>query len=442
MPNVYTRTGDKGDTGLFGGSRVPKQSLRVEAYGTVDEANAALGAAKAMLPAGQWRRRVHDVQQRLFVLAAELASDPEGAAILANKINTGDITDLEHLIDDCLAVTGPQREFVVPGRDDRSGAFHQARTVVRRAERRVLTLAETEPVRPELIKYLNRLSDAVYSLARLAETWRDEEIERIVRDAVAKVLGTPSKQAQPDREERAARVETTPSKPVEPDRDEGAVRVETTPSKPVEPDRDEGAVRVETTRQPKNRPNPGHHGFDTASSQSEQTGSTNFTRAKLAQPDHEPLGERSTPTPSRGRTPARRFDLAAAKRIAERAEARSAELGVPVVIAAADAGGNLMLLHRIEGALLASIEIAINKAWSAVAFQAPTATLGPLATGDGPLPGLADTNSGRVVLFGGGVPVHVDGELAGAIGISGGTAEQDVDIATCALQDWNTIGEQ
>jgi len=116
MPNVYTRTGDKGDTGLFGGSRVPKQSLRVEAYGTVDEANAALGAAKAMLPAGQWRRRVHDVQQRLFVLAAELASDPEGAAILANKINTGDITDLEHLIDDCLAVTGPQREFVVPGR--------------------------------------------------------------------------------------------------------------------------------------------------------------------------------------------------------------------------------------------------------------------------------------------------------------------------------------
>ena len=404
MPNVYTRTGDKGDTGLFGGSRVPKQSLRVEAYGTVDEANAALGAAKAMLPAGQWRRRVHDVQQRLFVLAAELASDPEGAAILANKINTGDIADLEHLIDDCLAVTGPQREFVVPGRDDRSGAFHQARTVVRRAERRVLTLAETEPVRPELIKYLNRLSDAVYSLARLAETWRDEEIERIVRDAVAKVLGTPSKQAQPDREERAA--------------------------------------RVETTRQPKNRPNPGHHGFDTASSPSEQASSTNFTRAKLAQPDHEPLGEQSAPAPSRGRTPVRRFDLAAAKRIAERAEARSAELGVPVVIAAADAGGNLMLLHRVEGALLASIEIAINKAWSAVAFQAPTATLGPLASGDGPLPGLADTNSGRVVLFGGGVPVHVDGELAGAIGISGGTAEQDVDIATCALQDWNTIGEQ
>ena len=423
MPNVYTRSGDKGMTGLLGGSRVPKQSPLVEAYGTVDEANVAIGEAKAAMDDPRSRDQLHRIQRRLFALASELASDEKGRGLLTDRIGEDDVTGLERLIDDCLAVTGPQREFVVPGRDDRSGAFHQARTVVRRAERRVLTLAETEPVRPELIKYLNRLSDAVYSLARLAETWRDEEIERIVRDAVAKVLGTPSKQAQPDREERAARVETTPSKP-------------------VEPDRDEGAVRVETTRQPKNRPNPGHHGFDTASSPSEQAGSTNFTRAKLAQPDHEPLGEQSAPAPSRGRTPVRRFDLAAAKRIAERAEARSAELGVPVVIAAADAGGNLMLLHRVEGALLASIEIAINKAWSAVAFQAPTATLGPLASGDGPLPGLADTNSGRVVLFGGGVPVHVDGELAGAIGISGGTAEQDVDIATCALQDWNTIGEQ
>ena len=236
--------------------------------------------------------------------------------------------------------------------EDPADALDRIRTASCEEATRVLQEVYRAPVRPELITYLHRLSDAVYSLARLAETWRDEEIERIVRDAVATVLGSPSS------------------------------------------------------------------------------------------PDGEPVGEQSASIPSRTRTPARRFDLAAAKRIAERAEARSVELGVPVVIAAADAGGNLMLLHRVEGALLASTEVAINKAWSAVAFQAPTATLGPLATEDGPFPGLADTNSGRVVLFGGGVPVHVDGELAGAIGISGGTAEQDVDIATCALQDWNTIGEQ
>lgn len=154
MPAVYTRTGDKGDTGLFGGSRVAKQSLRVEAYGTVDEANAALGEAKAGLDDGPWRARLHHVQQRLFVLAAELASDAEGIAALADTIAQPDIDDLERLIDDCLAITGPQRAFVVPGRDHRSARFHHARTVVRRAERRTLTLAESEPVRPELIKYL------------------------------------------------------------------------------------------------------------------------------------------------------------------------------------------------------------------------------------------------------------------------------------------------
>ena len=331
MPNIYTRTGDKGDTGLFGGSRVPKQSLRVEVYGTVDEANAALGAAKAMLPPGPWRLRVHAVQQRLFVLAAELASDEQGAAILAGKVDQDDITDLEHLIDDCLAITGPQREFVVPGRDERSSAFHQARTVVRRAERRALTLAESEPVRPEIITYLNRLSDAVYALARLTETWRDQELEQVVRDAVAKVLG----------------------------------------------------------------------------------------------------GRTASPG-------ARCLDLAAAKEIAERAQRRATEVGVDVVIAVADAGGNLMLLHRMAEAMLGSTDVAVNKAWTAAAFRATTAAVGDLASDEGEAPGLARTNSGRVILFGGGIPIFTDGRLAGAIGVSGASIDQDVDIATFALEGWST----
>ena len=338
MPNVYTRTGDKGDTGLFGGSRVAKQSMRVEAYGTVDEANAALGQAKAQLPPGEWRRRVHDVQQRLFVLAAELASDAEGAEILAGKVDADDVVDLEHLIDDCLAVTGPQREFVVPGRDRRSGAFHTARTIVRRAERRVLTLAETEPVRPVVIKYLNRLSDAVYALSRLTETWRDEEVEQIVRDVVTRSL---SGQEAP---------------------------------------------------------------------------------AALPSPSTEEFG------------------LASAKRLAECAEAHAARLGVAVVVTTVDSGGNLMLLHRMPGALLAATEVGINKAWSAVAFKAPTESLGPLARDDGAFPGLADTNSGRVVLFGGGRPVFVNQRLVGGLGVSGGSSEEDIEIATCALQDWNNNG--
>ncbi|NLH69287.1 MAG: cob(I)yrinic acid a,c-diamide adenosyltransferase, partial [Brooklawnia sp.] len=189
MPAVYTRTGDRGETGLFGGTRVAKQDPRVEAYGTVDEANASLGLAKAGLEPGVWRERVHQIQHRLFVLGAELASDEKGAAILDNKVSADDIDDLERLIDDCLAITGPQRAFVIPGRDPRSAAFHLARTTVRRAERRTLTLAESEAVRPELIKYLNRLSDATYALARLTEHWADLAlIEATVRKAVATQL--------------------------------------------------------------------------------------------------------------------------------------------------------------------------------------------------------------------------------------------------------------
>ena len=137
MPNVYTRTGDKGLTGLFGGSRVPKLDPGVEAYGTVDEANAAIGQAKALATDEPIRNTLHGIQQRLFVLAAELASDAKGRAILDNTISATDVKELEDLIDMCRSVTGPQRNFVVPGRDVPSASLHEARTVARRAERRV-----------------------------------------------------------------------------------------------------------------------------------------------------------------------------------------------------------------------------------------------------------------------------------------------------------------
>lgn len=338
MPAIYTRTGDKGSTGLFGGTRVAKQSLRVEAYGTVDEANSALGAAKAQLPAGDWRERVHHIQQRIFVLAAELASDEAGAQMLDGKVDSTDIADLEQLIDDCLEITGPQRSFVIPGRDERSAAFHVARTVVRRAERRTLTLAEVEPVRPELITYLNRASDAVYALARLCEHWADlARIEQVVRAAVEQHLAA----------EPSAASEL-------------------------------GSVQV--------------------------------------------------------------LDLATAQQLAAAAEARARELGVAIVFAVVDDGGQLILLHRMPGSLLASIEAATNKAWSAAAFKQPTAALQNWAADDGPFPGLAEGYGGRVVLFGGGAPVQCQGVLLGGLGVSGGSAEEDVDILTWAMT--TVMGEQ
>lgn len=186
MPAIYTRGGDKGATSLFGGSRVPKQSLRVEAYGAVDEANSFIGNARSLLEADSWMRPVlHAIQERLFTAAAELASDAKGREILANLISQDDVDEMEHLIDKCLEITGPQRSFIIPGADPASSALHLARTVIRRAERRVLTLSEREDVRPILIKYINRLSDTLYACARVQERRAKYlEIEKIVRPII------------------------------------------------------------------------------------------------------------------------------------------------------------------------------------------------------------------------------------------------------------------
>nr|WP_300144820.1 cob(I)yrinic acid a,c-diamide adenosyltransferase [Propionicimonas sp.] len=360
MPNVYTRTGDAGSTGLFGGSRVPKQDPAVEAYGTVDEANAAIGEAKAVARDESVRETLHGIQQRLFVLAAELASDEKGRAILDNTISAADITDLESLIDMCLEVTGPQRAFVVPGRDLPSAALHRARTVTRRAERRVLTMAETRPVRPELVRYLNRLSDTLYALARLTEHHYDiARVEQLVRAAVARALG--------------------PSLP-----------------EPLDPSVRHPGVPV---RQP---------------------------GVSVRQP-----GERRDPRIVPGELAT--YDLDTLKTMAETAEAKAAELGVPIVFAGVDAGGNLMLLHRMADSLLGSIDIAINKAFTSAAFLLPTAALRDASAPSGDLHGIQNTNAGRVVVFGGGLPVFVGGRIAGGVGVSGGTVAEDVEIVTHAL---------
>lgn len=203
--------------------------------------------------------------------------------------------------------------------------------MTRRAERRVLTMAETREVRPELVKYLNRLSDTLYALALVTEHAYDlGHVEQLVRAAVEKALGT----------------------------------------------------------------------------------STTTTRT---------------------------YDLATVKAMAEAAEAKATELGVPVVFAAVDAGGNLILLHRMANSLLGSIDIATNKAFTSAAFKLPTAALAEASAPSGELHGIEVTNAGRVVVFGGGLPVFVDGRLAGGIGVSGGTVAEDVRIVTYAL---NTVQEQ
>ena len=166
---IYTRTGDRGQTGLFGGERVEKDDVRVEAYGTVDEANAAIGAARAAGIPAACDEVLARVQEDLFVLGAELATAPNKREKLGFALlGTEDVERLERAIDAAEQELAPLKSFVLPTGTPGAAALHLARTVCRRAERRTLTAARTASVRTELVVYLNRLSDLLFVLARLA----------------------------------------------------------------------------------------------------------------------------------------------------------------------------------------------------------------------------------------------------------------------------------
>jgi len=162
LSKIYTRTGDDGTTGLGDGTRVPKDSVRVEAYGTVDELNSAVGVLLAVpgLPPAI-SACLTEVQQQLFDLGGELCI-PGHRAISASQV-----TQLEQALDAFNDPLPPLKEFILPGGGPAAAACHLARSIARRAERRVWTLARAEAVSPEVAKYLNRLSDLLFVLARV-----------------------------------------------------------------------------------------------------------------------------------------------------------------------------------------------------------------------------------------------------------------------------------
>ncbi len=168
---IYTRTGDAGETGLFGGGRVPKDDPRVTAYGEVDELNAAIGLARATDPAGLFDPELAAVQRDLFALGGQLAApDPEKvrAALAKAELSPARVNDFERAIDTAEAELAPLRAFILPAGTPQAAALHLARTVCRRAERAVVTLARQQDVPPLFLVYLNRLSDYLFVLARLA----------------------------------------------------------------------------------------------------------------------------------------------------------------------------------------------------------------------------------------------------------------------------------
>jgi cob(I)alamin adenosyltransferase len=166
---IYTKTGDNGETGLYGGPRVRKDSPRIEAYGTVDELNSQLGLARAEALPTEFDAPLARIQSELFDVGAELATPDPGRHGTA-LIGATHIAALESAIDRFEASLAPLKQFVLPGGTRAAAALHVARTICRRSERRIVTLSHTpgETVSPDVTVYLNRLSDLLFVLARAA----------------------------------------------------------------------------------------------------------------------------------------------------------------------------------------------------------------------------------------------------------------------------------
>lgn len=327
MANVYTRSGDKGTTGLFGGSRTLKNDLRVDAYGTMDEAESNIGFARSIIQNEEVSSILLKVQERMFILQAELASDENGKEKLQNKIDQKDIDYLESTIDHYLEIVGKQFEFIRPGANPTSAYLHVARTVVRRAERRIIDLQQEIPdaVRPEMLKFVNRLSDLLFVLARFEEY---SNLTNKIKEIAIRIM-------------------------------------------------------------------------------------SNNTMTKTDNPDDVTL-------------------LALAKRMAAASRIKARELGVPIVFAVVDRGGNLVYFEREADSLLVSKDVAQRKAYTAVALKMPTGDLAELVVEGGALQDLQIADGGLIV-FGGGFPIIVNDEIIGGVGVSGGTADEDVAIVTAGL---------
>ena len=184
---IYTKTGDKGTTALFGGTRVPKHHIRIESYGTIDELNSHIGLIRDQAIDPIHKKVLMEIQDRLFTVGAILATDPEKTTLKNGKdrlnipkISESDIKLLEDNMDNMNAALPPMTNFVLPGGHQTVSFCHIARTVCRRAERLASHLNDMEPFQPETLMYINRLSDALFVLARqLSHELQAEEIKWI-----------------------------------------------------------------------------------------------------------------------------------------------------------------------------------------------------------------------------------------------------------------------
>jgi len=320
---IYTKTGDKGQTSLLGGSRTSKSDLRVWSYGTCDSANSSLGFARNFIKDEELRAIIFKIQKTLFEAGAELAS--LGTDKFTQRIVKGDIDYLEKVIDKYDEIIPKLNSFVVPGGSMQSGALDMARTKVREAERYIVELSQSYEISDSLLKYFNRLSDVVYTIARYED----------YKDVLIKVI-----------------------------------------------------QNVKVTQ--------------------------NIIKVMPSEKMNRELGEK----------------------IVRNCIERAKQIEIPMVIWVMDEHGNPVMFERMDNSLLASIEIAKGKAYSAVAFKMPTHELFELAK-NGELFGI--DNLEKVITFGGGYPLKINGIIVGAVGVSGGTVAQDMEVASYGVKKFEEM---
>ena len=301
--SIYTKQGDNGLASTVNRRDIPKNHPVFHVLGTLDELSGALGTAKFILmkPDSQIAKILETLQQDISTLSAAVA----GAALFPAEEKTA---GLESSIDAIMEALPPIRTFILPGKTAAGAALDIARSVARRLEREAVELRAAGGISKQDSAYLNRLSDMIFALARMADSI----------------------------------------------------------------------------------------GGNSQNNQSQISGKMNLETAKI---------------------------------LCNTGIQKAAEMNVKAVCAVCGAEGNLICLQRDDEALLGSVDIAINKAYTSAALKMTTERLSVLAAPGGELYGIQNTNGGKIVIFGGGVPLERDGKIVGAVGISGGTAEQDSEIA-------------
>jgi ATP:cob(I)alamin adenosyltransferase len=318
MGRVYTRTGDGGVTRLGSGKSVPKDSIRVELYGVIDEASSALGIARG-LAAKPVAGAILELQRELVKLMGRISLYDLNCQVVSAE-------ELEGKIEAIRDIVPMPDVFVEPGESPCGGALHLARAIFRRAEREAVTLSREEDFEPEIMKTINRMSDYVYALAEWA-----------------------------DHEDRVSRI----------------------------------------------------------------------TRAVL-----ERIGEKNTESNSD-------VVLCEAEALIAAMKAASDGGGVPMAMAVCDSAGNLVAFSRQENVLPVSVGLAQKKAFTATQLKCPTSDLAGATQPGAMLWGLqADPN---LVVFGGGIPLYLGGKIRGAVGVSGGTVDEDVAVAEAAVKTWESL---